>query len=478
MLTLSVSMLFSLPASAGPQDEAAAHWADWLSHESDAWNPPEHPFMANNGSSVIHGDGYMTDTYQSGGFTSSPSGVHRAAIFGLCASHVFDMEGRLWTVCVTGEDRTLHVLDPVSLKVLATESLPSASTDTFSGGGYFYLDDQDRAVIATMEDTILRLRLNEAGDDLQSDGDPIAVDLPVEQDAIQSVLPDWDGNLWFLSEWGVAGYVDSDGHVHTTQLGGDCAPSYSWRGIAYPDKACVANSFAVDDDGGVYLITTDALYRYEASSTGPREVWGYVYETSGTQKPGQVSTGSGTTPTLFGDQLIAFTDNHPGRIQVVVLDRQTAAPYCDPVPVFDEEASATENSLIAINTAHDDAFALIVENNSGYTGPADVAAWRTTVSGMSRIDVTEDGCATSWTSEVAAPSVVPKYSYGTDLIYSYEKRPSGWYFVALDLAGGEQVFDYKVGSSNLFNNHYAPITIGPDGSTYIGLATGLIRLEP
>ncbi len=71
-----------------------------------------------------------------------------------CASLTFDRRGRLETVCVGATTPTLKLFDPTTLKQLASYRLPNRRLgldvfSDFSGGGYFYLDHRDRAVIPT-----------------------------------------------------------------------------------------------------------------------------------------------------------------------------------------------------------------------------------------------------------------------------------------------------------------------------------------
>src|SRR5207244_293857 len=67
----------------------------------------------------------------------------------------FDSAGRIVTICVGLEGPRLAMFDPATLDLLAVFPLPPRSAggggvfSDFSGGGYFYLDDQDRAVIPT-----------------------------------------------------------------------------------------------------------------------------------------------------------------------------------------------------------------------------------------------------------------------------------------------------------------------------------------
>ena len=51
-----------------------------------------------------------------------------------------------------------------------------------------------------------------------------------------------------------------------------------------------------------------------------------------------------------------------------------------------------------------------------------------------------------------------------------------WYLTAIDFRTGETVFKKLAGTGLGFNNNYAPVTLGPDGSAYVGALGGLIRL--
>ena len=78
-----------------------------------------------------------------------------------CASVTFDSHGRIETICVGVQRPTLKLLDPVTLDELASYDLPPRQTSAagaftdFSGGGYFYLDNRDRAVVPTSDRHLL-----------------------------------------------------------------------------------------------------------------------------------------------------------------------------------------------------------------------------------------------------------------------------------------------------------------------------------
>ena len=71
-------------------------------------------------------------------------------------------------------------------------------------------------------------------------------------DKIISALPDWSGRLWFVSQQGVVGIVHrASGAVTALTL-----------------REPIGNSFAVDETGRRYVVTDEAMYRFDAGSTG------------------------------------------------------------------------------------------------------------------------------------------------------------------------------------------------------------------
>ncbi|MEI2671731.1 MAG: hypothetical protein V9G13_11560 [Marmoricola sp.] len=56
--------------------------------------------------------------------------------------------------------------------------------------------------------------------------------------------------------------------------------------------------------------------------------WSTSYDRGTRVKPGQLSQGSGTTPTLIDDDLVAITDNADPRMNVIFLDRNDRTRSC------------------------------------------------------------------------------------------------------------------------------------------------------
>jgi hypothetical protein len=428
--------------------------------------PPRHPYMAPNERSNLHDDAYQTDTYQGLGPLGNDVRVTSTLFTADCASVTFDAQGRIVTVCVGLAGPALRMLDPQTLDTLAEQPLPPRDPRTltnlftsFGGGGYFYLDDQDRAVIPTTTRHIqIYAETPAPGFQLVRDIDLSGV-VP-DGDSIISALPDWSGRLWFASTGGIVGYVDGDGTIVSRALGEP-----------------IGNSFAVDEDGGVYIVSDAALYRLEAAGGQVQTIWREPYENVGFAKPGQSEAGSGTTPTLMGKQYVAITDNADPMNVLVFKRAQTVSGsrlVCRQ-PVFTQGASDTDQSLIATPRS------MVVENNYGYTGPASTSQGKTTTPGLARVDLDDGGgCHTVWDSNEIAPSVVPKLALGAGVVYTYTKDTDAhdpWYLTALDFRTGKTIFKARAGSGLGYNNNYAPITLGPDGTAYVGTLGGLVALR-
>jgi hypothetical protein len=438
--------------------------------------PPEHPFMAANGFSNIHNDAYQTDTYA----WSGPLGnnMDRLSMFmgGECATATFDQAGRIVTICVGGQGPNLAMFDPQTLDLLTAFPLPPRVPNSgsgnpftdFSGGGYFYLDQNDRAVVPTTTRHIwvISETAGPTGPGFTLDQDYDVSATVAAGDGIISAMPDWFGRIWYVSGAGVVGTVDPE--------------SGAVRSIALGEK--IGNSFAVDETGGVFIVSDAAMYRFEAEPDGvPYVVWREAYDNIGVRKPGQTEAGSGTTPTLMGRDLVAITDNaDPMNVVVYYRTRRHLSRRlrCTQ-PVFEAGASATDQSLIATERS------MIVENNYGYTGPTSVMNGVTTTPGFERVDLTgtRRGCKRVWRNDhLSAPSVVPKLSRGNGLVYSYTKPPDpdqtdAWYLTAIDFRTGHMVYKRLAGTGLGFNNNFAPVTLAPDGTAYVGALGGLVRLH-
>jgi len=456
--------------------------------------------MADSVSSTMHADGFSSGVHRGPGpLGRNPEVLSsaRGLIGGECATVVFDGKDRLVTVCGDFEGFSLLLLDPVTLEELASYPLPPRPstrealhkrdlqiimTDT-SGGAYFYLDEEDRVVLATSERKIVRIAIKDGKKGpafTLEDAWDLSARVPGDCwtpenrspegpcDAVTAVLPDWEGRLWFVTRLGTVGTLNPEtGRIETLSLEGG-----------------IQNSLAVSQDL-VVVVSDEALYGLtaDAETGAPAVAWRESYERGNEQKPGSIDLGSGTTPTVFGDsrQYIAMADNADPRINVLIFKRQDGEPGVSLVckqPVFEKGMSATDNSLIGFGRS------VIAENNYGYKNFLSLLFGKTAAGGIVRIDLDEgdEGCRTVWKSREASPSTVPKLSTESGLVYVYTKDESAWfvdawYLTALDFRTGKTVFKALTGTGWGYDNNWAPITLGPDGTAYVGVLNGLVALR-
>ncbi|UVJ44669.1 hypothetical protein NVV94_03430 [Pseudomonas sp. LS1212] len=459
---------------------------------------PANPYMAANGSSYMHADGYSSDSHPGPGplgremQVNSRDGSRKPG--GMCPIHTFDSQGRLVVLCANLMQFELQLLEPRTLKLLARYPLPPRPS-TFhalitldpdkimadTSGAYFYVDEQDRVVIADAEQHIQRIahRQDSTGRWVFEEVDswdlsdkvphdcarPTAWFPKGECDPITGVMPDHQGLIWWITRRGRIGTLNPHtGQVQGSQLVGEE----------------IQNGLSVAADG-VYLVSDHAMYRFAADADGkPVQGWREAYDRGTARKVGAINQGSGTTPTLLGSRYVTITDNSDERINLLVYRREqnfAGDRLICKIPVFGKGASATDNSAIGWGRS------IILENNHGYTSAFAQKDWQAVSGGISRVDIREDesGCDLVWQSAERSPSVVPKLSVANGLVYfyTYEPQPEGenaWYLMALDFESGKTQFKALSGVGQAFDNNWSPITLAPDGTAYVGTFGGLVAL--
>jgi hypothetical protein len=445
---------------------------------------PQHPFMAPRGTSNMHVDSFTSNTYAwSGPLGHTPEVASRAmgVVGGECPTINFDRHGNIVTVCVQQRSPSLLLLDAETLHVLARYDLPVRRTPLFrprkmmndtSGGAYFYVDHLDRAVVGTADGTIEVIAQRRDADGVHFEREE-RIDLASvltfadgSLDKITAVLPDFSGNYWFVARYGTIGLVTAKRALHTLRLPGEQ----------------VENSFSIGPEA-TYVVSDHALYRLEQDVAGkPHVVWREPYDRGSRRKVGQINQGSGTTPTLLGTDYVAIGDNAEPRMNVVVMRRDARADAPRVVcrtAVFVAGKSATENTFIGYQRS------LIVENNAGYDLFTNMRGGKTSAPGIARIDVRPDesGCDVVWESQEISQTTVPKLSTESGLVYLYTKLPNApkgadaYYFTALDFTTGRTVYQVLTGTGVRYDNNWAAISLAPDGTAFVGVLNGLIRVR-
>jgi hypothetical protein len=482
----------------GGQALAAAFAGEPARPQPVAGAVPSHPFLAGEGRAGMHADGHASDVHPGPGplgrepRVRSRDGSRRPG--GACPIHAVTRGGQIVALCADLFGFELQLLAPRSLELLARFALPGRPSTlealltldpdkimSDSSGAYFYLDEQDRVVIADARQNVRRIAVRAAAPGrfelVETDRWDLSAAVPHdctslsnlrprgECDPVTGVLPDFAGRIWWVSRHGRVGTLDpATGTVHPLRLAGEE----------------IQNGFAVAEDG-VYVVSDHALYRFQADAEGQPEIgWREPYDRGSGRKVGSINQGSGTTPTLLGERWVTITDNADERIRLLVYRRAQGAAgprlVCA-LPLFEPGASATDNSMIAWGRF------ILVENNHGYRSAISQRDWGAVTGGIVRVDVREDesGCDVVWASPERAPSVVAKLSAASGLAYYYtfETQADGenaWYLLAVDFATGRSAFRIRTGVGSGYDNNWGAITLAPDGTAYVGTFQGLVAV--
>lgn len=449
--------------------------------------PPPNPGTGPAGLSTMHGDTASSDTTPFAGPGAGAVVSKQIKLGSACPTILHGKDGFTQALCTRIIDRApvVHVLDHDG-NSLAEKELPKGS---LLGGVYAYLDARDQMVLVDGNGDLLRISHDQGGED----GTWrlfVARRTPLDQaisahcgkphcDSVTSLMPDYAGRVWFATGGGVTGVVDpASGKVDT---------------LALPSGERVDNSISTAPEGTA-VATNHALYLLTADRHGtPHVEWRRPYDRGPARKPGQLSWGTGASPTFFGPrtgtEYVTITDNASPQEKLLVYDTRDARPVCS-VPVLPEGASGTENSPVAWGNS------VIVGGTYGYpypalpegAGPSQPPSAPFT-GGMTRVDVRADGsgCDVRWNNDVRS-AAVPRLSFGDGKLYTMTREPLGggddttaldrFHYTVIDPKTGGVLAKHHVGTGFFSDTLEMVGVITPEGVLYQGTVSGLVRVEP
>jgi hypothetical protein len=358
---------------------------------------------------------------------------------------------RLVALCTGPSGASVRLVDPATLRPSDTRDLPDPAGERACGDEAFYVDDADRAVVATGDRQVLALGTATAkgGNTLTTDATWDLKPYVPFGDCVVALAPDWAGRVWWASHAGLVGTIDpGSGRVAVVDLG-----------------ETVARGMATDQSGAAYVVTDEALHRLTAGPDGaPQAVWRTAYDGS-----------SGSAPVLLDGGVVAITDTVGSRLGVLFLARDSGRAICRQ-SVFEKGEGSTDSDLTSLGSG------AVVTNNDGYSSPRSTLLGFTSRGGIARVDLVEGGCVVRWTSDAVSPSSGATASWPDGLLYAWTKRPSlagvsAWYLTALDADTGRSMWSVRTGTGLLAGSDGSRITIGPDRSAWLGTLAGLVRVR-
>ncbi|KAI7816580.1 putative lipoprotein [Gamsiella multidivaricata] len=448
---------------------------------------PRNPYIGQDGVATMHGDPASSDTTPFAGPGNATITSNRRALQSACPTLLGTADGYVFGLCTTifTQTPTIHLFDSQEANSLAELAVAKGN---ILGGVYAYVDNEDRLVLTNGNNQLLRIgkSANNAKWTLAITDTLPLTPIPAN-DSVVGLAPDWQGYVWFATANGLAGYADPvSKNVTTLSLK---APN---GGV----QEEVANSISTSPAGAL-ISTTYATYllgRDDASHT-IKVLWREAYDRGPARKPGQLSWGTGSTPTFFGPQsgyeYVTIVDNASPLVNLLVYRTQDGSQVCK-VPLFEPNNSGSENSPIGSGRS------VIVASTYGYpypalpaNAPASQPSSAPFVGGIERVDVLEDdsqGCVVKWVNNKIRSSAVPKLSLGDKKIYTFVRQNplspdststgilDNYYYTTIDSETGNIDSKQYVGTGSIYDTLQMAGLIN-QGVLLQGTITGVVRVR-
>lgn len=461
--------------------------------------PIPNPNVGLDGAATMHSDTYSSDTTPLAGplgLDSQRVKSKSVSLAAACPTSLIRSDGHPLVLCTNmfGLNPVVHILNKKSGLSMAKLNLPAGS---LLGGVYAYLDNEDRLVMVDGKHNLVRVKarldtrriikrwkvsIDESVSLTTVVNSHCASAENMDCDSVVSINAGGLNDVWFVTKQGLVGSYDTEtAEIKTLKL-------------AAGEE--VHNSFSNTLNGQAGIATNEALYLIALDEQGELMIqWRAQYDSGSHRKPGQLSKGTGATPTFFGPETgaeyLMITDNNDFQTSLLVYktDAEQAELICK-YPLFEEGTSGTENSAIGIGRS------VIVASTYGYPYPkvpdgvpAAVPEKADFAGGMIRIDLfaDESGCSEVWQNDLRS-SAVPKLSTADNLIYTVERRNvmnsskaklvDSFYFTALNPETGMTLYQKRIGGGFFSDTLQMAGNIGPEQVYWQGTVGGMIRISP
>lgn len=329
------------------------------------------------------------------------------------------------------------------------------------------------------------------------------------EDPIVGMNLTYDGMVTFATKRGTVGIVDR----HFTQA------HYVQLGDAEGEE--VSNSIALDEEGGIYVVSAKQMYRVqwtgaELTLDEGKGGWQSAYETGdGISSAGRLGAGSGSTPSLMGsgdmDKFVVITDGQE-LAHIVLFWRDEIPTDWQPIAEGKSRRIAAEipitygNSTRTISMSEQSVLvrgygAAVVSNDyrniellSGLsTGNAILDTIRNGIvvffSNLQLIqpygvekfewDPVNRSLGTAWVNDdISCPNGIPTMSATSQLMYCVGARSIAWTIEGINWNTGESKFHKRIGILPKFNSFYAATQLGNKGAIISGTSRGVMELAP
>lgn len=435
------------------------------------------PYLAPAGSASMHADGHSSDATPAKGPGATEWDIQFFNLEGTCPTVMVGTDGFILTMNTSPTREfppRVLLLDPNTGEVLSKISVAQGS---LLGGTYAYMDHKNRVILVDGNSQLLRIAHSNDGKKLFIDEQTDLSEFmkQVEGDAATSLMPDFKGRVWIGTGKARVAMVDENGKVHGIDLGSK--------------EETIDNSISTAPEG-VGVTTSHAMYLLNVDENGaPKILWRKAYDRGSHRKPGQLSWGTGASPTFFGpngSDFVMLTDN-ADRQENLIIHRTKDGEILHTTGIFEPGASGTECSMIGVGNM------VIGESTYGYPYPAYPESAGKSVPenapfapGLARWDITPGGLQLKWKKDIYS-ATVPRLACGDGIVYLYERKPEKdgklgkvLQAMAVDAATGEILHAQSI-PGDIDGQGLDPIqmvgVITEDGVWWQGTLMGMLRIK-
>lgn len=318
----------------------------------------------------------------------------------------------LQVVCVRNENtdgsikRTpyLLLLHPENLETMASFKLPAGRA---LNNIYGYLSEKDELMLANGK-TIYRIAHTQAKNGWEFKIiEEFTIASVADDFELVAITPDWKGNIWFASYDSQAGFLNPK------------TGEFSIISLSDRKDEIVANSIS-SSPVGVAIATTHSLYLVNLKNKQPRILWQADYDRGNRVKPGQLSWGTGSSPSFFGPkegyEYLTILDNGTEGTHLNIYNSKTGKIIASVLAFDGDTEQGSENSPIAFGNS------VIIASTYGFIYPASSSATDEVAglkNGIQRVDVNKEGndAKPVWFNKDVRTTSVPKMGRDSNRIH-------------------------------------------------------------
>lgn len=465
---------------------------------ADSWEPPTNSFLADSPWPMTHRNPYCQASSHLPGPNSTEvkRGVFKVRSLPEQAVAItlnFGEKNSTGHFSIWGSSlNTLYKLNANEGKWRSAQSVRKGGKSAQAiSGAYTVLDKQGRLYIPRGKSVFVYDEV-ESGDPksrirkVQEHALPSSV-LLKEDEVIVGLNLTYDGFLALVTNYSLVAILDRFTGVVTS--------------LRLNPAEEVSNSLALDEEGGIYVVTHKKMYGLIWDGQTLRPDWDSEVPSFDGVLPGRLGKGSGTTPTLMGsgrgDKLVVIADGLK-KMNLMAFWRKDIPRDWKAIPGYSRrvagvypiqfgnpksERSITDQSLLVRG------YEAVAVNNDYGERPSDNWSNFWTILYSNLKDYAPYGIEKfSWNSKkrtleslwanphLSVPNGIPTMSAETGLIYYMGQNEEVWTMEGVSWETGELAFRVPLRNAIKYNSYYAGMEIGYDSMLVSGTVGGALQL--